>query len=132
MCLRRVHAAESPPDLACNWSTGLLGTALLSTRIIELFSELTKENEPADLSDKRRPGGFSMEPTYINEVQYSYLLGSFRPPTSTSFEKDSLENSFMDMLQSLYQEGQMHLHHREYAESSVPPAGCEPQLTMGA
>src|ERR1700737_1728102 len=50
----------------------------------------------------------------MNEIRYSYLVGSYRPPISRDFEVQSPERSFEITAQSLYVEGQTHLHHGEY------------------
>ncbi len=55
-----------------------------------------------------------MEPAYMSELRYSYLIGSYRPPASRDFEVESPENAFEGRVQALYVQGQAHLHHGEY------------------
>ena len=55
-----------------------------------------------------------MEPRYMNEIRYSYLVGSYRRPFTDNYEAQSPETSFEYTVQSLFLEGQSHLHHEEY------------------
>ncbi len=55
-----------------------------------------------------------MEPAYMNELRYSYLVASYRSPATRDYEVKSPETSFDASVQSLFLEGQAHLHHGEY------------------
>ena len=55
-----------------------------------------------------------MEPVYMLENRYSYLVGSYRPPLSASYVVQDAEGEFEQNLQDLYLKGQEHLHHEEY------------------
>jgi len=55
-----------------------------------------------------------MEPVYMLENRYSYLVGSYRSPLSASYVVQDAEGEFEQNLQDLYLKGQEHLHHEEY------------------
>ncbi|MCW2528799.1 MAG: tetratricopeptide repeat protein [Pseudonocardiales bacterium] len=48
------------------------------------------------------------------ENKYSYLVGTFRRPTTSIYQDSSPESSFEDTVQTLFNEAQAHLQHREY------------------
>jgi len=55
-----------------------------------------------------------MEPTYMNENRYSYLVGSWRRTANSVYEVRSPEGAFEQNLQELFLTGQTHLQHEEY------------------
>lgn len=55
-----------------------------------------------------------MEPAFMVENRYSYLVGSYRPPRSAAYESPSPETEFEQKVQSLFLEGQDHLQHEEH------------------
>jgi tetratricopeptide (TPR) repeat protein len=55
-----------------------------------------------------------MEPVYFKENRYTYLVGSWRRPASSSYVVADPEGAFEQKLQELFLEGQAHLHHEEY------------------
>jgi hypothetical protein len=55
-----------------------------------------------------------MEPQYFAENRYSYI-GVRRPPVNVEYQADSPETQFERRVQSLFNEGQVHLQHEEYA-----------------
>ncbi|MCA9285598.1 MAG: hypothetical protein KDA22_10300 [Phycisphaerales bacterium] len=55
-----------------------------------------------------------MEPVYMNENRYSYLVGSWRKPATSAYVVETPESQFEQNMQSLFLEGQAHLHHEEY------------------
>lgn len=55
-----------------------------------------------------------MEPHYFAENRYSYI-GVRRPPANVDYQADSPETQFERRVQSLFNEGQVHLQHEEYA-----------------
>ena len=72
-----------------------------------------------------------MEPVYMLENRYSYLVGSYRSPLSASYVVQDAEGEFEQNLQDLYLKGQEHLHHEEPApgarervhDAGIPAAG---------
>jgi hypothetical protein len=46
-----------------------------------------------------------VEPVYMAENKYSYLVGSYRRATTDSYQAQSPENSFEDTVQSLFLQG---------------------------
>src|SRR5215207_520232 len=55
-----------------------------------------------------------MEPIYMNEDRYSYLVASWRPPAIVDYEVETPETTFERRVQDLFMEGQNHLHHEEF------------------
>lgn len=55
-----------------------------------------------------------MEPTYMNENRYSYLVGSWNPPSNIDYQVENPENEFERRVQYLFLEGQAHLRHEEF------------------
>ncbi len=55
-----------------------------------------------------------VQPSYLRENTYSYLVGTFRPATTAVYQETTAETAFQDTVQSLFMEGQQHLQHREY------------------
>lgn len=56
----------------------------------------------------------AVEPKYLLENKYSYLVGTFRRASSSVYQEASAESSFEDNMQTLFMEAQQHLQHREY------------------
>src|SRR5690349_14757832 len=55
-----------------------------------------------------------MEPVYMNENRYTYLVGSWRPAANSAYVAEDPEGAFERHLQELFLEGQAHLQHEEY------------------
>ncbi len=55
-----------------------------------------------------------MEPIYMNENRYSYLVASWRPPSNADYETESPETAFERRVHSLFMEGQAYLHREEF------------------
>jgi hypothetical protein len=55
-----------------------------------------------------------MEPIYMSENRYSYMVASWRPSANADYETKSPESSFEKHVQALYLEGQTHLQHEEF------------------
>ncbi len=55
-----------------------------------------------------------MEPVYMNENRYAYMVGSWRPAANTLYVAEDPAGEFEQHLQELFLEGQAHLHHEEY------------------
>ncbi|MBI5115120.1 hypothetical protein HZA56_01460 [Candidatus Poribacteria bacterium] len=55
-----------------------------------------------------------MEPLYMNENRYSHLVGFWKPPTNVDYEAESPETEFEWRVQTLFMQGQRHLHREEY------------------
>jgi hypothetical protein len=55
-----------------------------------------------------------MEPQYMNENRYSYLIGSFARPASSIYVVEQPEGRFEQHLQDLFLTGQAYLQKEEY------------------
>jgi len=55
-----------------------------------------------------------VEPVYMNENRYSYMVGSYKPASSGNYLAESPETGFERLVHSMYMEGQLCLHHEEY------------------
>jgi hypothetical protein len=55
-----------------------------------------------------------MEPVYINENRYSYLVGSWQRPSSEVYVAETPEGALQQYAQELFMKGQAHLQHEEY------------------
>jgi len=55
-----------------------------------------------------------MEPVYMNENRYSYLVASWRPATSAHYETETPETAFEKQVQALFMEGQAYLQREEF------------------
>jgi hypothetical protein len=55
-----------------------------------------------------------LEPIYMNENRYSYLVGSWKRPASTFYADETPEAMFEKHLRELFLKGQTHLQHEEY------------------
>lgn len=55
-----------------------------------------------------------MEPVYMNENRYSYLVGSWSPSMTADYEVEKPETEFEKQVQRMFMEGQAHLRHEEY------------------
>jgi hypothetical protein len=55
-----------------------------------------------------------MEPKYLSEIRYSYLVGSFRRARSASYIVRNPQGAFEQHLQDLFLEGQKHLRQEEF------------------
>jgi len=55
-----------------------------------------------------------MEPIYMMENRYSYLVNKWRPSQNTDFESESPETAFELHAHNLFIQGQTYLHREEY------------------
>lgn len=55
-----------------------------------------------------------MEPKYMNENRYSYLVACWRRPTNVDYEAESPETDFERRVQNLFLEGQQRLRQEEF------------------
>jgi hypothetical protein len=55
-----------------------------------------------------------MEPVYMNENRYTYLVGSYRASSTGNYQAESPETQFEKEVQALYLDGQEYLHREEY------------------
>jgi hypothetical protein len=55
-----------------------------------------------------------MEPIYMNENRYSYLVGSWRRPSNVIYVAETPEGAGQQYVQELFIKGQAHLQHEEY------------------
>src|ERR1700733_10178890 len=56
----------------------------------------------------------AVEPTYLIENKYSYLVGTYRRAATAVYQDPSPESTFQNNVQSLFEEAQGHLQNREY------------------
>jgi hypothetical protein len=55
-----------------------------------------------------------MEPVYMNENRYSYLVSSYKAPSTGNYQAESPETAFEMAVHRLYLEGMDYLHNEEY------------------